>query len=214
MKELIYNLFFTLGRIFSFCEKLHVLCSCVSSCYYRFYSGLKSRMFSSFGKKSLLTPYKILAGAEYIKIGDNVRIGKGITLTAWTTTEDGKNNKICIENGTRIGENAHITCINNIYIGENVLTGRNILITDHAHGLSEDCLQNIPPIKRKLLSKGSVKIGNGVWIGDNVCVLPGVNVGDFSIIGANTVVSKDVPKYSVVVGSPSRVYKIKNKNLE
>lgn len=56
-------------------------------------------------------------------------------------------------------------------------------------------------------SKGIVKIGNAVWIGDSVIILPGVKVGDGAIIGAGSVVTKSIPPFSVAVGNPARVIK-------
>ncbi len=61
------------------------------------------------------------------------------------------------------------------------------------------------PAKEDLPYKGDTVIGNDVWIGQNVTFLPGVHVGDGCIIGANSVVAKDVPPYSVVVGNPAKV---------
>ncbi|MBR06535.1 MAG: hypothetical protein CMP48_02530 [Rickettsiales bacterium] len=58
-------------------------------------------------------------------------------------------------------------------------------------------------------SKGSVVIGNAVWIGDNVIILPGVSIGDGAVIGAGSVVTKNVPPYSVVVGVPAKVIKLR-----
>jgi carbonic anhydrase/acetyltransferase-like protein (isoleucine patch superfamily) len=55
--------------------------------------------------------------------------------------------------------------------------------------------------------KGDVEIGNAVWIGDSVIILPGVKVGDGAIIGAGSVVTKSVPAFSVAVGNPARVVK-------
>ena len=55
--------------------------------------------------------------------------------------------------------------------------------------------------------KGDTVIGNDVWIGQNVTIMPGVNVGDGCIIGANAVVAKDIPPYSIAVGNPARVVK-------
>lgn len=99
----------------------------------------------------------------------------------------------------------HIGVINNVVIGDNVLIGSNVLITDHFHGYSNNTDIHIPPIKRNLYSKGSIIIGNNVWIGDNVCVFPGVKIGDNCIIGANTIVNKDVPENSVVAGNPLKI---------
>ena len=64
-----------------------------------------------------------------------------------------------------------------------------------------------PPKKEDLPYKGDTVIGNDVWIGQNVTFLPGVNVGDGCIIGANSVVASDIPPYSIVVGNPARVIK-------
>ena len=61
------------------------------------------------------------------------------------------------------------------------------------------------PTKRKLYSKGEVKIGKNVWIGDKVTILPGVVIGDGAIIGANAVVSKDIPQYTIAVGNPIKI---------
>ena len=63
----------------------------------------------------------------------------------------------------------------------------------------------LPPVSRPLVSKGKVVIGENVWIGDKATILPGVSIGDGSVIGANAVVTKDVPPYSVVVGNPARI---------
>lgn len=65
----------------------------------------------------------------------------------------------------------------------------------------------LPPLFRPLFSKGPVIIGKNVWIGDKATILPGVTIGDGSIIGANSVVTKDVPAYSVVAGNPAKIIK-------
>lgn len=65
----------------------------------------------------------------------------------------------------------------------------------------------IPPVERALTNDAEVIIGDNVWIGDNVVILPGVHIGDGSIIGANAVVTHDIPPNSIAVGSPARVIK-------
>ena len=64
-----------------------------------------------------------------------------------------------------------------------------------------------PPAKTDLPYKGDTVIGNDVWIGQNAVILPGVHIGDGAIIGANSVVAKDIPPYSVAVGNPATVKK-------
>ena len=63
---------------------------------------------------------------------------------------------------------------------------------------------------RPVVSKGSVIIGNNVWIGDKATILPNVTIGDGAVIAANSVVTKDVPAYSVVAGNPAKVIKENN----
>jgi acetyltransferase-like isoleucine patch superfamily enzyme len=63
------------------------------------------------------------------------------------------------------------------------------------------------PTERKVISKGAVIIGENVWIGDKVTILPGVEIGNGVVIGANSVVTKDIPSYCVVGGNPAKVIK-------
>lgn len=78
-------------------------------------------------------------------------------------------------------------------------------ITDNSHGETDYSSLNLPPGKRPITSKGPVVIGNNVWIGDKATILPGVTIGDGSVIAANAVVTKDVPAFSVVAGNPAHV---------
>lgn len=103
--------------------------------------------------------------------------------------------------------NNHITCINEIRIGNGVLLGSNITISDNNHGHNILSEAEIPPNRRKLSSKGKISIGNNVWIADNAVILSGVTVGDNVVIGAGAIVSKDIPDNSVVVGNPATVIK-------
>ena len=63
------------------------------------------------------------------------------------------------------------------------------------------------PLKRPLVSKGGVVIGDNVWICDNVCILSGVTIGNGAIVAANAVVTHDVPPYTMVAGVPAKVIK-------
>lgn len=102
--------------------------------------------------------------------------------------------------------NCHIGCIHKIDIGDNVLLGSKVYITDHFHGeIKKDAL-TLPPIERPLCGK-PVKIGNNVWIGDNVCIMPGVSLGDNVIVGANAVVTHSFPKNVVIAGVPAAIIK-------
>jgi len=101
----------------------------------------------------------------------------------------------------------HVGCINRIEIGDNVLLGSRVYITDHFHGSTDGTDRNLPPVKRSLITKGPVIIGNNVWIGEGVAIMPGVTIGENAIIGANSVVTKDVPRNCVAAGIPAVVIK-------
>lgn len=160
------------------------------------------------GNNSLIGRNCFLLGGQYIKIGNNSNIGRHGVITCW----DSLNNEryvpsIIIGDNCSIGEFCHITSINSIVIGNGVLTGKRVTITDNSHGKSLLAEAEIIPLRRKLYSKGSVIIGNNVWIGDKVSIMPGVCIGDGAIIAANAVVTKDVPLNAVVGGIPAKVLK-------
>ena len=92
-------------------------------------------------------------------------------------------------------------------IGDYCLTGKWVTITDKSHGETDRDSLLMSPAKRSTTAKGPVVIGDNVWIGDKATILPGVTIGDGAVIAANAVVTKDVPKYSVVGGNPARILK-------
>lgn len=86
-----------------------------------------------------------------------------------------------------------------VYIGEHVMIAPNVTITPTGH-----------PVDPEIRKPGTqfsipIRIGNDVWIGSNVVILPGVNIGDNSVIGAGSVVTHDIPENVVAVGNPCRV---------
>lgn len=147
-----------------------------------------------------------LKGFKYIDIQGKCTFGYGCVLTAWDSHGAQKlNPNISIGEDSHFGEYNHITAINSIIIGNGVLTGRWVTITDNAHGKSDYSNLCIEPHKRDLYSKGPVIIEDNVWIGDKVSIMPNVKVGKSSIIAANSVVTKDVPPFSIVAGVPAKV---------
>ena len=81
------------------------------------------------------------------------------------------------------------------------------MILDHSHGNNSIEESMIHPAKKDLYSKGAIKIGRRVLIGENDVVLPGVTICDGAVIGANAVVTHDIPAYSVAAGVPAKVIK-------
>ncbi|KAA6316396.1 putative acetyltransferase [termite gut metagenome] len=159
------------------------------------------------GKVYLQTPFYV-KGHRYIHIGNNFIACPGFRIECWDKYENEVYTpSIVIGDNVCFNFYCHVGAINKIIIGNNVLVGSHVLITDHFHGKTSKDELLIPPSKRKLYSKGSVIIENDVWIGEGVCVLPNLTIGHNSIIGANSVVTHDIPPYSVVAGNPAKILK-------
>ena len=155
--------------------------------------------------KSGLTLY----GGKYITIGKGTIIGKHATIEAWNHFL-GKSfsPSIIIGKNCTIKDRVHITSINGITIEDGVSVGSDVLITDNAHGASIRSVLELKPTDRELSSKGKVHIKQNVWIGEKASIMPGVTIGKGAIVGANAVVTKDVPDYAVVGGNPAKIIKI------
>lgn len=162
--------------------------------------------FLSFGKKSRLYIIGDIVHPERISIGDNVKLQDFITLTAWPQFSSDKA-LIVIGSNCIFGSFNHITAINKIEIGNGFLSGKWVTITDNSHGTTDMKDLKLPPCCRNVISKGPVIIGKNVWVGDKATILPNVIIGDGAVIAANSVVTKDVPPYSVVAGNPARIIK-------
>ena len=159
--------------------------------------------FKNCGKNTRFERIGWLVGAENISIGNQCFFTEGFYLTAWT--KNGQMGEIKIGNHCDFGAFNHITAINKIVIGDNLLTGKWVTITDNSHGDTTYEMMQIHPSKRPNISKGPVVIGKNVWIGEKATILPGVTIGDGAVIAAGAVVSKNVPAYSVVAGIPAHI---------
>lgn len=174
------------------------------------YSIWISNFVGSIGNNSeVFYPCKLWGGgSKNIFIGDNTVIQSYCILGCWVRYAGATYTpSINIGNNCNIGEHTHITSINKVTIGNGLLTGRYVYIGDNSHGELSWEESSIPPIKRKLVSKGEVVIGNNVWIGDKSTILAGVRIGNNVIVGANSVVTKDVPDNTVVAGTPAKIIK-------
>lgn len=171
------------------------------------YTKSLSWIFLKFGKKSIIGCSSTFRGTDRIEIGSHTIIGRYAVITAWKRiNNDFFIPKIFIGNNCSIGEYVHITATNSITIGNNVLLGRRVTISDNSHGKNLSCEElQIPPNHRRIYSKGEVIIEDNVWIGDKATILAGVRIGYASIVGANAVVTADVPPYSIVGGVPAKV---------
>lgn len=174
----------------------------------RLSTALKKGLFLYFGKKSFIGLHTITKGEQYISIGNNCYIGNYCLITAWDKYINQKFvPQITIGNDCHLGSFNHITAINKIFIGNNVLTGQEVLITDNSHGYFTKEDLEIPPINRHLHTKGPVIIEDNVWIGEKATICPNVHIGYGAVIAANSVVTHNVPAYSMAAGAPAKIIK-------
>lgn len=147
-----------------------------------------------------------IKGIDNISIGSNCSFGMGCTLYA----QDGENGtKIDIGNGVSINYNVSINADAGGYIciGNDSLIGPGVIMRASNHCFEKDNIL----IKNQGHIPGVIIIGSNVWIGAGAILLTNIKIGDNSIVGAGSVVTKDVPKDVVVAGVPAKV--INNRNL-
>ena len=201
------NICFKLGLLLSYVIPM-CLRKAYHGCYKYFKTGFSARYIKEMGKGCSFDSEVEILGGEFMSLGDYVYVGKRSVVSAWHRNKEQPEPVLFIGTGTMIGDDCHITSSNSIIIKENVLFGKKITVTDNFHGTicKAEMMRN--PMERPLYSKGGVLIEHNVWIGDKATILPGVTIGEGAIIGANSVVTKDVMPFSVVAGNPAKVIKL------
>jgi acetyltransferase-like isoleucine patch superfamily enzyme len=119
----------------------------------------------------------------------------------WLTSDTGR---ISIGGGTLVNLNVMIAAVDEVRIGEHCMLANGCLITDGNHRFDDP---ETPVPWQGFTSKGPVHIGDNVWLGANVVVTSGVTIGRRAVIGANSVVTQDIPEFSIAAGAPARVLK-------
>lgn len=151
----------------------------------------------------------IVRGKQYIDWG------KALTTGHWCRFEVYPNNspphkRLFFGNNIQVNDFVHICAIEHVEIGDNCLLASHIYISDNSHGRYEgseyDSPPEVAPAYREYIT-APVKIGKNCWLGEGVIVLPGVTIGDGCIIGAHSIVKKNIPPFSIAVGSPAKVVK-------
>lgn len=164
----------------------------------------RGRRFGSFGEDSAICfPHNTIMNERYIHIGSNTLIGPGITLSAGMVPGQRCLTDRVVTIGDRclIGRGSGIVGHLEIVIGDDVWTGHHVYITDQNHGYDDPDL----PISRQVQPERPVRIGNGSWLGHGTVVLPGSDIGDHVVVGANSVVNGVLPSFTLCAGAPARV---------
>ena len=160
-------------------------------------------------------PFDIRNNSQ-INIGENFTTGFGCRIEAINSKFNNNNDIIKIGKNVQINDYVHIGAAESLIIEDNVLIASRVFITDHNHGSYNNILQDTPysiPIERRIVSFPT-KIEENVWIGESATILPGVTIGKGSIIGANSVVTKNIPPNSIAVGIPAKVIKTFNEEFK
>jgi len=160
------------------------------------------------GKNVKINAPNIVGHPELIEIGDDTVILDGVRLQSYPELVK---KKPVIKIGKRcfLGFRLCILAGDDVIIGDDVLMASDITLCAHNHGINPEL--SIPYMSQELICK-PILVGDNCWIGDKVIIVAGVSIGKGSVIGAGSVVTKDIPDHCLAVGIPAKV--IKKYNFE
>lgn len=171
-------------------------------------ADILKKKFDYIGKQTYIGhPFEINKEGGIINIGSNTYIHDYFRINNYYRCE--RDVEIRIGNNCHIGYYFSLLNASKVFIGDNVLIASHVLVTSENHGIDPE--SELAYVEQQLQA-APVYIGDGCWIGEKVCILPGVSIGKKCVIGAGSVVTKSIPDYSMAVGNPARV--IKRYNFE
>ncbi len=164
---------------------------------------MRSKERIKLGNNVKLHANLLLGEFDELKIGDNVQINQNVTIGARSQAVEPF---LTIGNNCDIGPGTIIDCSHRVEIGNDVIFSPNISIYTHLHNYQKkDVL-----IREQGESTAPVTIEDDVFIGKNATILMGVKIGKGAVIGAHSVVTKDIPEYAVCGGVPAKLIKYRN----
>ena len=169
-------------------------------------SSRRGRRFGAFGDGSVICfPATALVNERYVHIGAHTVLGPYLSLSAGMVPGQSMVTDPVVTIGDRclIGKGSGIVGHLEIVIGDDVWTGHHVYITDQNHGYERLDV----PISRQHMPERPVHIGDGSWLGHGTVVLPGARIGRHVVVGANSVVTGELPDNCVAAGAPARVLK-------
>ncbi len=167
-------------------------------------ANIKNRfLFGGYGKDVYIEPGAFINRPRFVHMGNHVRVKRNTSINLHPKDKKSKDILLFVGDNTIISESCFISACNRIVIGENVGVSPNVMIIDNSRKIGDISR----PSKEQDLKIGYVDIGADSWIAYGACVMPNVTIGKHCIIGALSVVNRDIPSYSVAVGAPARVIK-------
>jgi acetyltransferase-like isoleucine patch superfamily enzyme len=151
----------------------------------------------------LLFPQGAIYNEHLIWVGEGTLVGPNTSITAGMVPGQSMPTNPVVRIGSRciIGRGSHIVGHWSIEIGDDIQTGPYVYITDQNHSYEDP----IEPIGRQWPTEAAVRIGSGSWLGANVVVLPGAQIGEHVVIAAGAVVRGVIPDRCVVAGVPAKI---------
>jgi acetyltransferase-like isoleucine patch superfamily enzyme len=176
------------------------------------FTTLLASSFFSIGNKTTIIPPFRFSNLSQIQLGSRVTIHQNCwihVLNSATSCKSAINGpKLIMKDHVEIGMNATISAAKLIVIEENVFTAPNVYISDHGHEYRD---VNVPIAMQGIRKVAEVRIGENTWLGQNVVILPGVTIGKHCVVGANSVVNRNVPDYCIAAGAPAKVRLLYNR---
>lgn len=137
-----------------------------------------------------------IVGSGDIRLGEYCRFGPAVLL------ETRQSGRIVLGSHVRLNQGCVVVAHRLVAIGDDTLIGEYASIRDSNHSIRAGQL-----IRLQRHEGAAVRIGRDVWIGRGACILPGVHIGDGAVIGANSIVTRDIPAGAVAVGNPAKIIK-------
>jgi acetyltransferase-like isoleucine patch superfamily enzyme len=158
---------------------------------------------------------RTIAHAKHMTIGDDVKLGPNSLLKCqtsypggWMRDPEGRHVTQSFEPSLTIGDRVtatsalQVVVFGSVTIEDDVMFAANVYVADGGHAFDR---VDLPFKYQGIAEPAPVRIGRGSWIGQNAVIAPGVTIGEMVVVGANSVVTRDVPPRSVVAGAPARV---------
>lgn len=159
-----------------------------------------------FYPRAKLISYPIyMRGKKSLVYGSGLNVGYGCRFDLINTTKK----TLFIGKNCEFGDGCHIVATEKVEIGDSLLCASKVFISDTNHGCyrGDNCSLPTEPPNERMFVSDPVKIGNNVWIGENVVILSGTKIGDGCVIGANAVVSGKYGDNCIIAGVPAKVVK-------
>jgi len=162
------------------------------------------------GRGNIIDNGVTIVHGKFISIGDGCTIHSGTLIHVAAKDKNTKKPIVVIGDNCHLSFRTWIAARVGITIGDDVLFAPNVTLQDYDHGYNDT---SIPIHLQPLTGEGCITIGRGCFLAANVVVTPGVTIGDNVVIGANSVVTHDIPAYSLAVGVPAKVIKQFNQQI-